>query len=140
MLPTLTPDDYFVTDAKAYNKQSPAIGDIVVFISPEDASKKMVGRVMALAGDTIEIKNGNLLLNKKKVKNDYSSRHTATSLYSTSMEAIKVPQRAVFILGDNRDHSKDSRVYGAVPFENIVGKVRYIWFSSSIDRIGMNVQ
>jgi len=140
MLPTLTPNDYFITDSKAYKAALPKVGDVVVFLSPEDASRKMVGRIMGLAGDVVKIKKGNLLLNNKKVESDYSSASTASSLYSTSMDAVHVPEHSVFILADNRDNSVDSRIYGAVPFDSIVGKVEYIWFSYNFDRIGMRVQ
>lgn len=139
MLPTLTPNDYFITDSRAYQSSNPKAGDVVVFVYPKDKSKKFVGRISAVENDVIEIKKGALYLNHKKVLNDYSKNSTALSDYSAHLDAVKVPQQSVFILGDNLENSRDSRVYGSIPYDAIVGKVRYIWFSDKIDRIGMEI-
>jgi signal peptidase I len=87
---------------------------------------KWIKRVIGEEGDTIELKDGKLYLNGTQLEEDYILEEM-----EGSFEAVIVPEDHVFVLGDNRNHSRDSRVIGAVPNENIIGKVfvRYFPFS-----------
>jgi len=140
MTPTLQPGDYFITDSIPFLISPPKIGDVVVYKSPEGAGKKVIGRIMALEEDVVEIKEGRLLVNQHQASINVSLLTKATTLYSTSMDAVHVPHNSVFILGDNRDISRDSRVFGAIPVSDIVGRIEFIWLSKDIDRIGLEVK
>jgi signal peptidase I len=94
----------------------PARGSIVTFVHPTDPSRVLVKRVIGLPGDTISIDNGVVKINGKPLDEPYLSyRDTRT------MPVVKVPNDALFLLGDNRPASNDSRVFGAVPLKNLVG-------------------
>lgn len=87
---------------------------------------KWIKRVIGEEGDTIELKDGKLYRNGTQLEEDYILEEM-----EGSFEAVIVPEDHVFVLGDNRNHSGDSRMIGAVPNENIIGKVfvRYFPFS-----------
>jgi len=96
-------------------------GDIVLFRSPLDQSKSYIKRVIALPGDQIEIKSGEIWLNGKRLEEPYLS--SRLNLAQRSQAASVVPPHSYFILGDNRDNSADSRIWGSVPEELIDAKV-----------------
>lgn len=130
---------------------TPKHGDIVTFIYPQDNSKIFVKRVMGLPGDVIEIKNKQVYINNESIKleskEDYENYYLAykefvenhphmiihrkeQSIYG-DFGPIKVSENCYFVLGDNRDNSADSRFWGFVPAENVLGKSMIIYFSNS---------
>lgn len=96
-------------------------GDIIVFKYPADPTKRYVKRVIGLPGDQIEIKTGEVWLNGVKLDEPYVSPRM--NLSQRSQAPVRVPARGYYVLGDNRDSSNDSRLWGAVPEELIVAKV-----------------
>jgi signal peptidase I len=96
-------------------------GDIIVFKYPADPTKRWVKRVIGLPGDRIEIKAGEVWLNGVKLDEPYVSSHL--NLSQRSQELVRVPAHGYYVLGDNRDNSNDSRMWGAVPEELVVAKV-----------------
>ena len=109
--------DYVLADKTAYNRMAPKKGDVVIFVYPDDRSKKFIKRIEALPGDTVATVNGT----KEKVPHGY-----------------------VYVLGDNRENSYDSRQFGFIPLSDIVGKARQVYFSSGIkgilwERIGTTI-
>jgi signal peptidase I len=95
-------------------------GDIIVFRQPGEEHKKYMKRVVALAGDSVEIKGDTLLVNGVTQREPYA-KYTRRI---PCVGPIHVPPDAVFVLGDNRANSLDSRHYGCVPHSNIVGVVK----------------
>lgn len=96
-------------------------GDIIVFKYPMDQTKRYVKRVIGLPGDQIEIKTGEVWLNGVKLEEPYVNPRL--NLSQRSQALVPVPAHSYYVLGDNRDSSNDSRMWGAVPEELIVAKV-----------------
>jgi len=86
-------------------------GDIVVFPSPVDAKKGLIKRVIAVGGDTIEIQNKKIYLNWEEILNEPYTVYKRKNeiLRGDNIPEIQVPEDCVFVMGDNRDWSKDSR-------------------------------
>lgn len=99
----------------------PARGDIVVFRYPQQPEKDFIKRIIAIPGDTIEIRAGRVLLNGRLLDEPYA-RDGATY----EMSPRVVPPGQYFVLGDNRPNSSDSHVWGFVPADNLIGKA---WFA-----------
>jgi len=120
MEPTLFDGERVMVD-----KISPALvkvdrGDLVIFSSPEDSSKNLIKRVIAIPGDTIELIGEKVHLNGKPLTEDYTRR---VIFPQRPGESLLVEEGTMFVLGDNRPQSRDSRDFGVVPLENVKGKV-----------------
>ena len=102
--------------------QPPQHGEVVVFNAPDDPTRDFVKRVMGVPGDTVEIRNGRTYVNGKRLQEDYAELDDFDE-----MEEFIVPANSYFVMGDNRRQSNDSRDWGPVPLEHIVGRawVRY---------------
>ncbi len=105
-------------------------GDIVAFRYPKDPALTFLKRVIALGGDRVEIRNDVLYRNGEAVAEPYVE-HTRTRFpgYRDNMRPLVVPPGHMFVLGDNRDDSEDSRYFGAVPLANVVGEPVFIYWS-----------
>lgn len=125
MLPTLDGgdnDDKYDGDVILLNTVvTPKRGDIIVFfcdwsseINPPD---NLVKRVIGVAGDTVEIRSGDLYVNGQLQQEDYIKE----PMYNYSYPAVTVPEGHYYVLGDNRNNSKDSRDIGCVPAEKVIG-------------------
>mmetsp|Transcript_65941 Transcript_65941/g.125682 ORF Transcript_65941/g.125682 Transcript_65941/m.125682 type:complete len:361 (-) Transcript_65941:103-1185(-) len=132
MYPTLIVNDQVAVETFSKNFANPRRGDIVVFTPPgkfyeleEGADKaknpQLIKRVVAVQGDTVEVRNGALLVNGKKMYEPYVSE---TMRYT--LQKMTVPAGCVFVLGDNRNLSDDSHKWGALPSSNVNGKAFYI--------------
>jgi signal peptidase I len=105
-------------------------GDIVAFRYPKDPSLIFLKRVIALGGDRVEIRNDVLFLNGQPRAEAYVEHTRAgTPGYRESMRPLVVPAGHMFVLGDNRDDSEDSRYFGAVPLANVMGEPVFIYWS-----------
>ena len=96
----------------------PRRGDVIVFRYPKDPSRDFVKRVIGLPGETVEIHRGAVKIDGEALEEPYLEERDLSSLGPTL-----VPPESYFVMGDNRDGSSDSRHWGTVPLENIVGKV-----------------
>ena len=105
-------------------------GDIVAFRYPKDPTLTFLKRVVALGGDRVEIRDGLLYLNGKPKAESYVE-HTQKRApgYRDNLRPLVVPPGHMFVLGDNRDDSQDSRYFGAVPLANVVGEPVFIYWS-----------
>jgi signal peptidase I len=119
------------TDIRLPAVRQPHRGDIIVFVSPETPKKDFVKRLIALEGETVEIKNGNILINGKgidspdSVKSNY---YYNRGDYGKELTAVKVPDGFYFALGDNSANSRDSRYWGFVPKKNLIGKAVLLYW------------
>jgi len=124
--------------------RKPRRGDIIVFKYPRDESLDYIKRCVALPGDTVEIRNKVLYVNGKRVPDPPLAKHTSNTYPPDKIEfgiyppgagnrdnygPVVVPEGHYFMLGDNRDNSLDSRYWGFLPEENILGKAMIIYFS-----------
>ncbi len=108
-------------DSKVFPFHPPDRGDVIVFIAPTDTTRDFVKRVIGVPGDTVRIVNGVVFVNGNQLDEPY-----LVSKDNYSMSPKRVPDGAYFVLGDNRRASDDSRKWGFVPAENIIGMA---WFS-----------
>jgi len=108
----------------------PRRGDVVVFIYPEDPTKDFIKRLIAVGGETVEIKGGRIYVNGRLLDNPpftkiyYYNRGT----YSEAGHKIKVPENHYFVLGDNSASSRDSRYWGFVSQDLVVGRAELIYW------------
>ena len=119
------------TDMRLPKVTAPQRGDIIVFISPEDSKKDFVKRLIANAGETVEIRDGKIYVDGKMVDEPASIRAVTyynAGDYGQEGKPIKVPQDSYFVLGDNSASSRDSRYWGFVPQKNLLGKVMCIYW------------
>ncbi|PJC71661.1 MAG: signal peptidase I [Syntrophobacterales bacterium CG_4_8_14_3_um_filter_58_8] len=113
---------------------TPKRGDIVVFIYPEDRSKDFIKRLIGLSGDVIEIRNKNILLNGLPWS-DAHGVYVDSLIIPGSVQPrdnfgpVTVPEGSLFVMGDNRDESYDSRFWGFVPMKDVLGKALIIYWS-----------
>ena len=158
-----------LTNITLFENENPKRGDVVVFKYPEDQSINYIKRVIGLPGDKILYKNKRLYINDSeypliKVEHSFDPIEIADGhvfiennlqkeymILNQSNQPFNfeyyVPNGTYFVLGDNRDNSNDSRFWGPVPEENLVGKAFYIWmfwnsdsYYSFFDRVGTKIE
>lgn len=137
MEPTLQVGDFITVNTRY---QQPKVGDVIVFLYPKDRSIPYVKRVAAVGNDTVSINNGIVTRNGKPENKLIVPEGKRLRDFSISMDERLVPENEVFLLGDWRDNSNDSRIWGTVPISDVIGEVTYIWFSKDVNRIGKAVE
>jgi signal peptidase I len=132
MVPTLQVGDRFMANKFIYRFTEPKRGDIIVFRSVEGGEEDLVKRVVGLPGDEVTVQNGVLSVNGERQEEPYLNKRLPDSGF---YGPAKVPEGNVFMMGDNRGNSRDSRFFGPVPLENIEGEaVVSFW---PLSRIGL---
>lgn len=124
MVPTFKNEDYLITEKVSYRFGSPKRGDVIVLKNPKDESQDFIKRIIALPGDTIRIENNTIFINNQAISEPYlpAGTKTRTGSFLTEGSTVKAGPNQYFVLGDNREHSSDSREWGGVTKEEIVGK------------------
>lgn len=117
MEPHLRSGERLLGNKFIYRFEKPVRGDIIVFRFPADPRKIFIKRIIALPGEIIEIRSGKVFINNKEIKEPYLSCNA-----HGDFPPQKVPEGCVFVLGDNRDESNDSRFWGDLPIKNIQAK------------------
>jgi signal peptidase I len=120
MVPTFENGQYLIIDELSYRLRAPERGEVIVFKYPNDPSQKYIKRIIGLPREELEIKDGEVFINKKQLD---ESSYFQTEIITTGNIKINLAENEYFVLGDNRPASSDSRVWGVVPKENIIGKV-----------------
>lgn len=174
MIPTLKVGDHLFVNKFIYGlripwtnlkffARTPQRGDVIVFVYPKDPDKDFIKRIVALGGDTVEVRDGVVIVNDKPVPrktvaqncsyldteegsdraevrdcvafdetvpgHEYRVIQDPDGLSATDYPPTKIPPGQVFVMGDNRDNSHDSRFWGTVPEGQIKGKALIIWWS-----------
>jgi signal peptidase I len=147
MKPTLLIGDHLLVNKFIYGVKIPLLrkiiipirepkrGEIVVFIFPNDRSKDFIKRVIGVGGDTIEIKNKKIFINGKEYSDSYGIYSDKKVIYPASIQPrdnygpVTVPKDSIFMMGDNRDNSMDSRFWGFVDLKDVEGKAFIIYWS-----------
>jgi len=182
MVPAIEVGDYVLVEKLAYWKREPARGDVVLFRAPGKPNDRFLKRVVAIPGDTIEVRDGTVWLNGASARIDdasappaepcsYWDRDESAGGWRTHLcqrfdeflgnrrhalvldmnrerhrfDPIVVPPGHVYLLGDNRDNSHDSRYFGPVPAGDVLGRAVLVLFSRGPDgvrwdRIGETIQ
>jgi len=157
MVPTLLVGDHILVNKFIYGVKVPFLrntiipvtnpqrGDIVVFIYPNDRSKDYIKRVIGVSGDKIEIKNKIIFINGKQYSDAYGI-YSDNVIYPGSMQPrdnfgpVTVPPESLFVMGDNRDESADSRFWGFVDLKDVEGKAFIIYWSWNREEINLRWQ
>ena len=130
MMPSILIGDHILVNKRLYRNSKPQKGDIVVFTIPQEPSKDFIRRIIGLSGDVIEIKNKQLYINNQKVEEDYIINTDSNILQNRdNYGPVTVPEGSLFVLGDNRDNSYDSRFWGFLDSQKLKGKVSSIYWS-----------
>lgn len=127
MVPTFHNGDYLITEKVSYRLREPKAGEIVVLRNPRDESQDFIKRIIAVPGDTLEIENGTVYINNQPIKEDYlpAGISTKAGAFITEGVPIKAGDNQYYAIGDNRDHSSDSREWGPVKKEELIGRALF---------------
>ena len=117
MEPTLHTNEYLLVEKISFRLHLPRRGDVVVFKYPRDEAENFIKRVIAVPGDTVEIVSGRVYINGQPIVEPY-----LLQLPRESMPSTKIPQGQLFVLGDNRLNSNDSRSFGMVSLDEVLGR------------------
>ena len=133
MRPVLMEGDRIFVDKISYRFREPRRGDVVVFKYPLDRKKDFVKRLVALGGETLEIREGQLYVNGQRLEKPasiaerfYYNRSDWT--FGRRGQIINIPEGHLFVLGDNSAQSSDSRNWGFVPRKDVIGRAVVIWW------------
>ncbi|MBN1263349.1 MAG: signal peptidase I [Candidatus Pacebacteria bacterium] len=138
MLPNFEHGQFLITDKITYRLKEPSRGDVVVFKAPVDTRFDYIKRIIGLPGEEIKIQNNQIFINGQKLEEIYLPESFVTragQLFKNNQSFTLEPDQYL-VMGDNREHSSDSREWGPVPKENLVGRVwlRY-WPLNKIGKI-----
>jgi len=141
MSPTIVSGDHLAVDMWYYKTNRPKRGDLVVYRMPVN-NVLFVKRVVAIGGDTIAVDSKGTILNGQRIPEPYIlSEDTTPPEDSADFGPVSIPANQFFVMGDNRNHSYDSRYLGPVDVNRLVGKPLYIYYSSgNLGRIGRTIQ
>lgn len=118
MEPSLHTDERLVVEKLSYRLRGPQRFDIVVIRVPSQGDELLIKRVIGLPGEAVEIRDGVVYINGAELGEPFVEQRT----YPGRDAKVTVPPLHVFVMGDNRTHSNDSRSFGPVPIDNIVGR------------------
>ncbi|MBQ7317846.1 MAG: signal peptidase I [Phascolarctobacterium sp.] len=124
MYPTLKHHERLIVDKLSYFITDPKKGEIVVFRYPKDESRDFIKRVIAVGGDTIELRDGQVYVNGAAIEEGYIYKDDPKGRNMSNYRKSVVPQGHIFVLGDNRNNSEDSRYKGVdfVPHRLVKGR------------------
>ncbi len=151
MLPTLQIGDHLLVNKFSYgvkvpvlgttliSRPGPVSGDVVVFRFPKNPALDYIKRVVATGGDTIEIRNKQVFVNGKQMVSPYAHFTSGDVMSATgsprdNFGPVTVPEGKIFVMGDNRDNSYDSRFWGFVDIQEVRGKALIIYWSWDVDK------
>lgn len=134
MYPTFKDKEYLLTDKISYKRGLPQYGDVIVFKAPVNENFDFIKRVIALPGQTVMVKGGQVYIDDKQLDEYYLNDDVVTNpgQFLLEGESYVVQPGEVMAFGDNRDHSSDSRDWGPVPEQNIVGRVFFRYWPTSV--------
>jgi signal peptidase I len=135
MEPAILPGDHVLINKLAYCFKEPGRGDLIVFVPPKGPSRIEVKRLIALPGEVVEIRDGTIRIDRKRLDEfkdtPFPSYYTIPSgtNFPGSYGPVAVSENSYFVLGDNLAHSADSRTWGFVHRDNVVGKAGVVYWS-----------
>lgn len=136
MYPSFHDSEYILTDKISYRGHSPQRGDVIVFHAPPPYSSDFIKRIIGLPGETVMVSGGGVFINGNKLNEYYLPRDYTTSEKTFLREGVpyEIPAGYYMVFGDNRDFSSDSREWGPITRNSIVGKAWLRYWPA--DRVG----
>jgi signal peptidase I len=133
MSPALEPGDFLLSNQLFYSDRNPERGDVVIHESVEHPGVFMIKRIVGMPGDTLELRGREVLIDGRPLHEPYAKHDDQAPAFSGFADRSKgawiLGDGEYFLLGDNRDHSMDSRQYGPVPRHSIKGRPMFVYFS-----------
>jgi signal peptidase I len=150
MEPAVLLGDHLCADVTFYRSFKPSRGDLVLFVPPEDPKIQILKRVIGLPGERIEIRDKAVYIDGRRLEDPWGHSGKAPSEPGApaspglrnldNLPAVEIPAGHVFLIGDDRDHSYDSRFYGPVPLSSLRGRALYVYWSPDWSRIGRSLR
>lgn len=141
MLPNYEDREYLLAEKLSYHLGNPKRGDVVIFKYPKNPTVNYIKRVIGIPGDTVTIKNNKITITNDKnpsgvtISESYIPSNVQTLTSEKTELKVKVEDGNYFVLGDNREHSSDSREWGLLPKTNIIGRA---WLTiRPLDKFGV---
>lgn len=128
MFPTLHHGDRLLVNKIGYRLGEPRVGEIVVVEDPQDPRRQLIKRVIALGGETVEVRNHVVFIDGKPLEEAYTN---PVSVHFPDMRPQQVPEGHLFVMGDNRGGSLDSRAMGPIPVNKVQGKAFFLFWPFS---------
>ena len=130
---TIMPGDMVFSEKISYYGREPQQGDIVTFADPENPDRTLIKRVIALGGQTVDLQNGFVYVDGQQLSEGYTGGKESWPLASSAPGVVvdfpyKVPDGCIWVMGDNRTSSQDSRYFGAVPVSSVTGRAALIYW------------
>jgi len=123
MRPTIEMGDYILVDWNAFNESMPETNDLVLVKYPDNSNVIMIGRAIGLPDEIMKIENGITYVSGKAIDQSYIQNSYNTRPHSLVFPEVTIPSEGVFIMGDARDFSNDSRFKGPVRTQDVLGKI-----------------
>jgi signal peptidase I len=140
MIPTLRIGDHLISDLRVYSSAGPTRGDIVVFRFPKDEKTLFIKRVLGLPGEKIETRAKSVLINEKPLNDPWGSFGPREDRNRENYGPILLGPDEYFLMGDNRDNSFDSRMWGPVKRNKIIGRAKFLYWADDKSRIGKSLE
>jgi len=136
MEPNLHDQELILVDKWSYIFHTPSRGDVIVFQAPPNPTQDYIKRIVGLPGDVITVQDNTVFVNGKRLQEKYIDEHYQGNPYQPIVNSI-VPPNSYFVMGDNRGGSSDSREWGCVPKESVVGRAALIYWPFGQDNSGL---
>lgn len=130
MEPNFHDGEYLLTDKISYRIHTPERGDVIVFKAPPDYVDEFIKRIIGLPGDTVSVRDSKVFVNGREISEPYIpvDYHTFAGRFSEEGATLTVPTDQYFVMGDNREHSLDSRNIGFIQKDKITGRAWLIYW------------
>lgn len=128
MQPTFQDQEYILVDKLSYRFREPSRGDVIVFHPPGEQQENFIKRIIGLPGEQIDIQGGRIFVNGQLISEAYTLEESSLDLDPNSSISRSLGDNEYYVLGDNRNHSKDSRELGAIERDRIIGRAWVVLF------------
>ncbi len=130
MEPNFRDGEFLLTDKVSYRFNKPKRGDVVVFQAPPNNQDEYIKRIIGLPGEELTIQRGKIYIDNKLIEEKYLDPASVTKSgnFSAEGKVIKIPENTFFVIGDNRDHSYDSRSWGVIEKNKITGRAWFVYW------------
>lgn len=130
MEPNFHDGEYLLTDKVSYRLGEPGRGDVIVFKAPPDYKDEFIKRIIGLPGEEIKVQGGKIYINGRELEEGYlpNDARILPGRFSEEGQVITVPAGSYYVLGDNRDHSLDSRNLGPIERQYVTGRAWFVYW------------